>query len=361
MQPYQNLSLWAVEQPALTSFVHLPDSDNKGIGAPLSALQPEALRILDDTFGEGVSQTVLAMCAAETVFVEPTSQSVNALTWPMYQARALQYASVSGLPLVSDDLRVVPPLPQHQDPKWNTKALAQQLAVEAVSLVLPKFRSVEPSVIPEFRQDIQPLARPFRMEMVKMTSELGFAIASGATETDLRALCKHIAQARVLPALEDLSRRMNEPLRPWHRTVLDVTEGALSAVASVSTSLPELVIAWALFRGAKIASDYAKVYTDREGLKKSGLAFLLKLRRDVPLLAVSEWDQRDWRCSGNVDVPEPGHPLTPENREMLRALDDGWTGWSYRTVRRVFQHRTVSYAQFLPPRGPDKPSSSSDR
>jgi len=122
-----------------------------------------------------------------------------------------------------------------------------------------------------------------------------------------------------------------------------------TASSSVSTALG---LGWALLRGAKIASEYVRLYVDRQGKKKSGLAYLLKIndKHGTDQGSLSDWDRRDWRCSGFVDIPEPGFPLTERNRMLLADLKDV----KVETVRRLFQMRTMSFAQFGSPRAFDK-------
>ena len=168
-----------------------------------------------------------------------------ALTWPLYQARALTYAADTKLPLLSDDPNSLPPLPPHPGVDVDSaKRLAQELAIKAVSLVLPRFRSVEPSQVAEFRTQVQPLVRPFRIEMVKLTSELHEALASGANDRELRSLCQSIVDTKVAPALSDLSRQLREPVRPFHRVLLNIAEVGLATASS--TVSPELTVGWAL-------------------------------------------------------------------------------------------------------------------
>lgn len=342
---YQNLGLWAMEQPKLADFVHLPDQDLTQL--QLRGLEGHARQLLEDTYGEGVSTRVTNIAASQSIWLPNATKDAFALTWPFYQARALQHSTEYQLPLVSDDPTCIPPFPEHPTNLINSKSLAQQLAVEALSLLLPPLRSVEPNQVAEFRSEIQPLVQPFRREMVKMTAELSIAIASGVGDEDLRQACRRLAESRVLPALQDLSKQLTDPLKPFHKIAIDLTE-AILATASSSIS-PALVVGWAILRGAKIASEYARLYVDREGKKKTGLSYLLKIhdRYGSDVRHVSKWDQRDWRCSGFVDVPEPGFPLTPANQAILD--DPSMKGWRVATVRRIFQTKTMSFVKFAPP------------
>jgi hypothetical protein len=61
--------------------------------------------------------------------------------------------------------------------------------------------------------------------------------------------------------------RLMDPIKPYHKIALDLTEGALAAASA--TSLQSLAIGWAIFRGVKIASDYAQLYIDREERKRA--------------------------------------------------------------------------------------------
>jgi hypothetical protein len=228
----------------------------------------------------------------------------------------------------------------------RAKRLAQQLAVEAVSLVLPTFRSVEPIQVAEFRSEVQPLVRPFRTEMVKLTADLSTAIAAGATEDELRGLCRGIVDSKVGPALADLARQLRDPVRPFRKVIVDVSEGVLAAASSTMT--PKLTVGWALLRGAKIASEYVTALQDREGKRKSGLAYLLAVNQKLnpATSAVSDWDSINWRCSGCVNIPDPGFPLTPLNRQVIA---EGLFNWlKPETQRQLFQTKTMSIVHWGP-------------
>ena len=341
---YQNLYLWAAEQPKFADFIHLPDQDLARVKAP--SLETHALQLLDDTYGADISKRVFLIDAGQGLYFPDTKHGF-ALTWPFYQARALQHAAEHQLPLVSDDPTCIPPLPHHPANLATSKSLAQQLAVEALSFLLPPLRSVEPDQVAEFRAEIQPLVRPFRIEMVKMTTELGIAITSGADDEDLRQACRRLAESRVLPALQDLSKQLKDPLKPFHKIAIDVSEAALATVSSSIS--PALVVGWAILRGIKIASEYVRLYVDREGKRKTGLSYLLRVhdRYGSDSRHISAWDRRDWRCSGFVDIPEPGFPLTPFNQTLL--ADQIAHGWKVMTIRRIFQTTTMSYFNTAPP------------
>lgn len=197
----------------------------------------------------------------------------------------------------------------------------------------------------EFRSEVQPLVRPFRTEMVRLTSDLQGAFASGATDAELQALCRAIVDSKVGPALADLSKRLRNPVRPFHRVLVDIAEAGMAAASS--TVSPALTVGWALIRGAKIASEYAQAYRDREGKRKSGLAYLLAVSDayGADAGAISDWDKINWHCSGFVDIPDSGTPLTAGNQAMAEGpMKD----WCVRVVRKLFQARTISAAQFFP-------------
>ena len=204
---FQNLSLWSAEQPQLWDWVFLPDQivvkegqrTQSDWDAP--SLEAQARSLLDDTYGEGTSEKAVSVAALQSLMPIGSDEFGYALTWPFYQARALDYAGSRSLPLLSDDPGAVPPFPLHPGSTLDTKALAQQLAVQALSLVLPPMRSVEPATVPEFRSEVRPLVQPFRKEMVKMTADLSAAITAGASDRELTVLCKTIAESRVIPAL----------------------------------------------------------------------------------------------------------------------------------------------------------------
>jgi hypothetical protein len=345
VQSIRNLTRWATELPTLGDLVYLPDKI-QGAETPTGLrpdiLQPLAANLIDDTYGEGTSSKVLALNATEGWIPVPLSdiRATMVFTWPLYQARAIQYAYANRLPLVSDDPRARPPLPAHPA-TLDAKTLAQQIAIEALQLALPTFQSVNPIEVAEFRSQVEPMVKPFRLEMVKLTTELHTAIVSGLGNEELIRLCRGIAEARVLPAARDLARQLREPLRPWHKVILEITEVAVAAAAS--TVAPHLTLAWVIFRGAKIASEYAVLVKDREGKRKSGLSLMLHFQqqpanREKSGSILSDWDRNDWRCSGFVKIADPDAPVY--NKDFVRTLEEHGTPWM--TARNLFQTRTES-------------------
>jgi hypothetical protein len=229
----------------------------------------------------------------------------------------------------------------------RTKQLAQLLASEAVSLVLPAFRSVDLEQVAEFRHQVQPLVRPFRIEMVRLTIELAGAIAAGASDVEIRAMAQVVVNSKVAPALDDLARQLRGPVRPFHKLCIDAAEVGLAAASS--TLSPQLSIGWALLRGAKIASEYVTGYRTRDGKRRAGLACLLAIgdHRGASSQSTSDWDSIDWRCSGSVTIKAPNMPLTekerqafgdqPKNGELetrLRLFQTKWSGEFFRPGRR---------------------------
>lgn len=316
LHAYQNLCLWGGELPLFDDFIILPDRTGGFGGADLEV---QAGRLLDDTYAEGLSKRAIGYTASMGVDFSDRSHG-SALIWPFYQARALQYASAKNLPLISDDLTCIPPFPRHREAPPDAKGLAQQLAIEAVSLVLPSFLSVEPERVAEFRAETKSLVRPFRTEMVKFTAELASAIATGASAKDLEAASRFLAETRVLPALQDLARQLKDPVKPFHRIAIDIGEAAM-ATASGGLS-PALTAGWCILRGTKLASEYTQLYIDREGKKKTGLGFLLKVSDQQSVDGQSSnWDSRDWSCSGSVDIPMPVDQLPLRFQQQLKGTN----------------------------------------
>ncbi len=313
----QNLLLWALEKPAFGDFIHLPDQDLDRWNVRDSRLAQLTRDLLDSTYGDGLSDKVESMVGTELAPYVGTKGSFMAHVWPLYQSRAIQYAHESKLPLVSDDQNYVPPFPRHPQVRWSTRDLAQQLAFEAVSIALPPFISVRPVQVAEFRSEIQPVVKPFRLEMVKLTAELATAIASDTSEDDLKAYCRALVESKVLPRVDELRAELAGPLRPWHKVVLEVTE--IGVATAASTSAPALTFAWALFRGGKLLSKYATAFQEREGRRRSPLSYLLKLSdwAQCNQSRISAWDKRDWRCSGSVYAPDPDGKLNDENQAIF--------------------------------------------
>lgn len=205
-QATRNLSRWATEIYTLGDFIYLPD---KGPNAfSLDSLFEHGNNLVDDTYGEGTSDSILMVSAAQGMLPLPALDApvTMVLTWPLYQARAVRYAYAKRLPLVSDDARLLPPLPRHPAAKGRTTSLAQQLAVEALALFMPRFKSVTPVQVANFRGEVQAIVQPFRLEMVRLTSELHLAIASGTSDQEIVQLVVVSPKAGFSPPRSSLRR-----------------------------------------------------------------------------------------------------------------------------------------------------------
>lgn len=300
---YKKLGLWAVEQPELSDFLFLPDQSSFSPGG--QEIDSLALSLVADTYNQETAGRVGTLAAAEMLHVPDSRETVFALTWPLYQARAILYAKERQLRLLTDDRGIIPPLPMDPDHS-DTKAIAQQLAFEALALTIPKFKSVELATIPEFRSLVAPYVRPFRQEMIKFTADVHLAIASGAGAEEVRQYCGALAETRIIPHLAQLRAELDRPIRPWTKNALDILEIGLGAMSSKHE--PALTMIWAVLTGTKALSEYVELYKDRQGKKRSGLSMLIQANDRLAQTnkELSSWDAIDWRCSGHLYIEEPG-------------------------------------------------------
>ena len=209
---------------------------------------------------------------------DPAKCQVSAPDTITYPANALLYAIRNGLPLIND----VPGLPVPGVPggaKGNARLLAAILAMETIALVLPTIKPLTPEALKDFREELAPHVKPFRLAMLRLTKELNTGIASGATSEGIQRQAKFLAETDVYPKLAELDAVIQSPKKHWYRRGVDLAKDAPELAANFATMPMNLAIAKLL---AKIAGTLADVRDEQssteEKIAKSGLYYLLKLR-----------------------------------------------------------------------------------
>ena len=101
---------------------------------------------------------------------DPLTYQVSAPDTITYPANALVFAMKNDLPVVNDQEWL--PVPGiAASPKSNAKLLATILAMESVRFALPNLSPLQPVAFKEFREEIAPDVRPFRLAMLRLAKE----------------------------------------------------------------------------------------------------------------------------------------------------------------------------------------------
>jgi hypothetical protein len=209
---------------------------------------------------------------------DPARYQVSAPDTITYPANALLFANRKQLPLIND----VPGLPVPGIPgdvKGNAKLLATILALESVALVLPKVKPLTPEALKDFREELSPYARPFRLAMLRLTKQLNAGIEHGATLPEVQKHAKFLVETEVFPNLAELEAVIQNPTKHWYRRAADLAKDAPEIAASFFTMPLHLAVAKLLAKLAGTLGDIRDDQVSKENLvTKSGLYYLLKLK-----------------------------------------------------------------------------------
>jgi len=195
-----------------------------------------------------------------------------------YPANALLFAARNGLPLINDveDLPV-PGLPG--DAKSNAKLLATILTMESIRLVLPRLAPLEPKALRDFREELAPHLKPFRVAMLRLAKDLNGSIEAGATLVDVQKQAKFLVQTDVYPRLAELEAIVKNPTKHWSRRAVDIAKAVPELALNFSTMPAKLAIAKFLATAAGVLADMRdSEISTQDQLTRSGLYYLLKLR-----------------------------------------------------------------------------------
>jgi hypothetical protein len=209
---------------------------------------------------------------------DPTVHQLRAPDTLYYPANALVFAARRNLPLVNDlEWLPVPGIPV--DPKANAKLLATILTMESVSLVLPRLKPLQPAALRDFREELAPYMKPFRVAMLKLSKELNVVIQAGASLAEVQKQARFLVQTDVYPKLAELDAVIQNPHKHWYRRAVDLAKAAPELAANFATLPVGLAIAKVL---AKIAGALADVRDEQLSREKqvssTGLYYLLKLK-----------------------------------------------------------------------------------
>jgi len=192
---------------------------------------------------------------------------------------ALRYSASTGIPLLND----MPgfPMLQADDAPQDADGIAALLAIHSVLATLPDLPLLTPERLAAFRAENQSELRAFRATMLRYAGKVRKDI-KGATPQDLEQELSFFIKTEIVPTLDELRRTFEQPARSWFKRAADIARisaqlglGLLAgkeggpAVAAMSAFAPQLF--------TEIAAEGDK----RELLQRTGLTYLLKLRRAV--------------------------------------------------------------------------------
>lgn len=249
-----------------------------------SSTAPEAAALADDLeremFGprpEGFSP------AFETGFSKGLPGEKTSINYPgpyHYPANAVVYASKHRIPLVNDRQSLpVPGLPG-VDAKHNAKLLASILAVECVSLVLPRVKALAPQQLVDVRDELQPHVKPFRLALLRFAKELNQQISESSTTEEIVNAAQFIVKTEVYPALEEFRAAAESPARSWYERSVALAKEAPSIVSTFASEGGVAALGKASATLADFFLNERKARKEQEAqLRRSGLYYLLKLNQ----------------------------------------------------------------------------------
>jgi hypothetical protein len=152
--------------------------------------------------------------------------------------------------------------------------------MESVRLVLPNLSPLQPVALKEFREEIAPDVRPFRLAMLRLAKELNDAISSGMSIADVQKEAKFLVETRVYPELGHLEGILKNPAKHWYRRAADLAKDAPELISNFFTLPTSMAVAKVLATVAGVLADVRDEQRQgEEQIARSGLNYLLKIRR----------------------------------------------------------------------------------
>jgi hypothetical protein len=209
---------------------------------------------------------------------DPLSYQVSAPDTITYPANALVFAAKNNLPIVNDqEWLPVPGIPV--DPKSNAKLLATIIALESVRLALPNIGPLQPAALKEFREEIAPDVKPFRLAMLRLAKELNEAISNGMSIADVQKEARFLVEAKIYPELANLESILTNPAKHWYRRAADLAQSAPELISNFFTLPMSMALAKVLARVAGVLPDIRdEQRVGEDQIARSGLNYLLKIR-----------------------------------------------------------------------------------
>lgn len=137
-----------------------------------------------------------------------------------YSAAALTYAAQNGLPIINDEPMLGMPKFEAASLKQNASALASILAVECIQFVLPSIPKLDFSELLDFRDEMKPHVRAFRLAVLRMAKSLSQQIEESADAETIAGAARFIVETEVQPLLIELKDFAESKSRPWHKQLI---------------------------------------------------------------------------------------------------------------------------------------------
>jgi hypothetical protein len=196
-----------------------------------------------------------------------------------YLAGAMHASGQTGIPLLNDTPSLPIPGLDGNVPVDDAKILATIIAIECTKLVLPQLPILRPEDLMEFRADNIETLRGFRRSMLRYAADLNKRIG-GIKPEELEHKTKFFVQTEIVPVLDELQAAINAPARAWWRRGIDFVKVVPEVALGCFTMEPSTAIAKILTTCAgQMFVEMTAKGDQREALKRSGLYYLLHLRK----------------------------------------------------------------------------------
>ena len=189
-----------------------------------------------------------------------------------YQCNALLYAARHGIPLLNSDPKIPVPAIGGETAKNNAKLLSSIIAMECVNMALPEIGALQPRQILEAREELATYVKPFRLSMLRLSSQLNQSIESDSSSGEIVAAAKFVVDTEVYPSLMELKNELAKPRKGWLSRSWDLTK-----------KLPQLAVSYAALNREEALPKTVEALGDwivagtSQGSPRSDFYYLLKL------------------------------------------------------------------------------------
>jgi hypothetical protein len=115
--------------------------------------------------------------------------------------------------------------------------------------------------------------------MLKLSKELNSMLQGNETVVDVQKHAKFLVETTVYPELEELTRYVQDPVRPWYRRVADLAKDVPELASAFYTMPTNLFIAKLLAKTAGALADLRDDQRSAEKRTQKGLYYLLRIHQ----------------------------------------------------------------------------------
>jgi hypothetical protein len=155
------------------------------------------------------------------------------------------------------------------------------LAVECIKMALPQVPVLGITELLDFREEMTPHVRDFRLALLNAAKSLNAQIVAGIDADELGEAVRFVVETEIAPLIADLRAYAESPARPFHKRILDLGR---PLVAMMSGEF------WAMPPGtqlARVAQGYAaqavgSLVSERqkqEAVRRSNMFYLLQVEQ----------------------------------------------------------------------------------